>query len=963
MKIFCSRVIATGFLFILSFNQSAYSQLKASTAAERLSGISKRKLLDERSLVSNVKFRNVGPTIMSGRVTDLEVNPADPTEFYVAYASGGLWHTTNNGLSFDPIFDHEDAITIGDIAVNWKNRSIWIGTGEVNSSRSSYAGTGMYLSEDSGKTWMHKGLPESHHIGKVLLHPSDDKTLWVAVLGHLFSANPERGVYKSTDKGSTWKLVLSSDDNTGAVDMDIDPGNPSILYAAMWHRQRRAWNFVEAGPGTGIYKSEDGGDNWKLVSGAGSGFPGGEGLGRIGLSVYRKDPRIIYAVLDNQNKRTEDEVKDTSRIDTKDLRNISKELFLKLDDKKLDAFLKEQDFPSKYSAQIVKSLVEDDSIKVSDIVEYLNDANNSLFETPVTGAEVYKSIDAGKTWKRTHDYYLKNLFYTYGYYFGKISVAAYDENKITVCGVPLLLSSDGGKTFKSIDGDNTHVDHHALWMNPERPGHMIIGNDGGVNITYDDGKSWFKANTPPVGQFYSVEVDMEKPYNVYGGLQDNGVWTGPSTYSGDKSWLQYGKYPYTGLMGGDGMQVQVDTRDNSTVYTGFQFGYYYRISKNDDRSSLSVKPKNDIGEKNYRFNWQSPVHLSRHCQDILYFGSNRFHRSMLKGEEMQTLSPDLTMNDKTGDVPYNTIVSITESPLRFGLIYAGTDDGLVWMSTDVGYSWTKVSDGLPKDLYVSKVSPSSHSEGRIYVSMNGYRHDHFDPYIFVSEDYGKNWKSISAGLPAEPVNVIREDLQNENLLFTGTDNGFYISLNRGKDWMSMNGDLPRVAVHDAVIHPRDNEIVLGTHGRSIFIAGLTELRLLTDSMLSKDLELFNVVAPDFNRNWGKAFSMFEEAGVPELTASYYSKSAAISTLNIYSGDGKILQSRKDTSEAGINYFKTILSLQEADAKSLMKKKIKVPYGIPVKAEDGNYYFPAGSYRLEIEQDGKKRELKFEIAAK
>ena len=963
----CCRIAIFALIIFFIGTDQIYSQPSTyTTGTDRLKGLEMRKALEEESLVKNVMFRNIGPTIMSGRVVDLDVNPEDPTEFYVAYASGGLWYTKNNGQTFVPIFDHEDALTIGDIAVDWKTRAIWVGTGEVNSSRSSYAGTGIYLSTDTGKTWTNKGLIESHHIGRIILHPTKPGTLWVAVLGHLYSANPERGVYKSSDNGNTWKLVLAVDENTGAVDMEINPKNPDILYASMWHRERRAWNFVEAGIGSGIYQTIDGGEKWNKISGGTSGFPDGEGVGRIGLALYPSDPNILYAILDNQNKRTDDDEKDTSKIDSKDLKGMTKENFLKLDDKKLESFLKDNDFPEKYTNEIVKNLVRTDSIKTEDIVEYLNDANNSLFDTPIIGAEVFRSDDAGKTWKKTHEHYLKNLSYTYGYYFGKINVSPFDEKKITVCGLPLLMSKDGGKTFKSIDGENTHGDHHAIWMNSKRDGHMIIGNDGGLNISYDDGASWFKANTPAVGQFYSVEVDMAKPYNVYGGLQDNGVWTGPSTNVENVGWHQTGIYPYKFIMGGDGMQVQVDTRDNATVYTGFQFGYYYRLNKNNDEESASVKPRNNIGEKNYRFNWQSPICLSKHNQDILYFGSNRFHRSLLKGEEMKTMSADLTLNSMKGDVPFNTITTIAESPLRFGLIYAGTDDGMLWLSKDVGYSWALITDSLPRDLYISRVSPSNKVEGRVYMSMNGYRNDHFEPYVFVSENYGANWKNISAGLPAEPVNVVREDPENENLLFVGTDNGLYASLNRGASWMAMNGGLPRVAVHDAVIHPRDGEIILGTHGRSLYIASIKDVRMLTDSLLQNDLKILEALAPKFNKSWGKDGGFFSEPSVPELSGAYYSKSSGITTVRLLSSKGLLLKSISDTTEAGLNYLNPILSLEESVIRQLAKQtgRTKNPAELPRKSEDGNYYFPQGKYKIEITlASGKKDAMDFEIEEK
>lgn len=951
--------------FTVSVNVS-FAQVSSTPAAERLQGISIRKKLEEQSIVSNVKFRNIGPTIMSGRAVDLDVNPEDATEFYVAYASGGLWHTRNNGQSFVPLFDNEDVITIGDFAVDWKSRNIWIGTGEVNSSRSSYSGTGMYFSSDSGRTWTYKGLPESHHIGKVIIHPNDKNIVWVAVLGHLYSPNPERGVYKTTDGGANWQQVLKVDDNTGAVDMQIDPSDPNVLYAAMWHRERRAWNFVECGKTSGIYKSTDGGVKWSLISGEGSGFPYGDGVGRIGLDVFHGNSSILYAVVDNHNKRVDEEPKDTSIIEAKDLKGITKESFLALNEAKLDQFLSDNDFPEKYTAAGIKELVRKDSIAPKALVDYLNDANNSLFDTPIIGAELYRSEDAGRTWKKTNQSYIKSLFYTYGYYFGKVTVSPRDDKKVALCGVPVVLSRDGGRTFKSINGDNVHADHHAVWMNPKKDGHIIICNDGGLNISYDDGESWFKANSPAVGQFYSVNVDMAKPYNVYGGLQDNGVWTAPSNASGSTEWFGSGQHPYRFLMGGDGMQVAIDTRDNATVYTGYQFGYYYRLNKNNPDDGKSVKPRNDIGEPNYRFNWQSPVWLSTHNQDILYFGSNRFHRSMNKGDDMKTLSDDLTNANAEGDVPFNTITTIHESPLRFGLIYAGTDDGNVWISKDAGYSWSRIHTGLPVGLYVSRVIASAHKEGRVYVTLNGYRNDHFKPYVFVSENYGSSWTAISEGLPYEPVNVIREDPARETILFVGTDNGLYVTLDRGKRWMAMNGGLPRVAVHDLVVHPREGEIVLGTHGRSLYIAPLEHVRLLDDSTLGKQIALFPIQEMRAGKYWGKRPNEFYDPVKPELTIPFYRKSEGLTTLRLLSEKGLELQSWTDTSEAGINFALSDLAISEGVVKSFekeMRVAAKVKTFVLAKSEDGRYYLPAGKYSIEaVDEKGVKSTVPFAVTS-
>lgn len=807
------------------------AQVKPTSADERMKGVLQRKALQQQSLINNTSFRNIGPSVMSGRVVDMEVNPEDPTEFYVAYASGGLWHTTNNGISFNSIFDSEDIMTIGDIAMDWKSRTLWVGTGEVNSSRSSYAGIGIYKTTNNGKSWEYLGLPESHHIGEIKLHPTDANTAWVAVLGHLYSPNKERGVYKTTDGGKNWKQTLYVDNNTGAVDIDINPKNPNELFAAMWYRTRSASNFEEGGKTSGIYKSTDGGENWQLMSKEGSGFPFGDGVGRIGLMVYPSNPSTIFAVVDNnfrQPANARQNQTDTSRYVLADFKDLTKEQFLALNDNKLNAFIRSprNGIPQKYTAASLKESVSNGTLAPTAIWDFLYDANTALFETPIYGAQLYRSDDGGATWKMTHKDAIPNLYSTYGYYFGKVWVSPVDDKKIILTGVGLLMSTDGGATFKQIGKENVHSDHHYVWINPKRDSHIINGNDGGCNITYDNGEHWFKANTPPVGQFYNVAVDMARPYNVYGGLQDNGTWFGASTTRENYDWYDSGHNPYTSIGGGDGMQVQVDWRDNKTVYSGSQFGAYSRQTIGT-RERRSVRPARDLGETPLRYNWQTPILLSRHNQDVFYYGSNKFHRSMNRGDSLVTMSADLTTNPKQGDVPFGTLTTMSESPIRFGLIYVGTDDGNIQVSKDGGYTWTLINKKLPKGLYVSRVVASAFNESRVYVSLNGYRNDHFTAYVYVSDDYGATWRQIMTDLPAEPVNVVKEDTEDGNIIYVGTDGGLYVSIDGGNTSMMWNKGMPSsVPVHDLVIHPRDGEIVVGTHGRSLYIAKLDELRKL-----------------------------------------------------------------------------------------------------------------------------------------
>ncbi len=821
------------------------AQVNPTSAGERMQGLDQRRKLEKLSLLNEVPFRNNGPSNMSGRVVDVDVNHEDPTEFYVAYASGGLWHTINNGQSFTSIFDSADVLTIGDIAVNWSSpRTIWVGTGEVNSSRSSYSGIGIYKSSNNGKTWEYRGLPESHHIGKIQLHPTNPNIAWVAALGHLYSANKDRGVYKTTDGGKTWKQTLYVDDNTGAVDLDINPSNPNEIYAGMWYRVRRAWKFEESGKSSGIYKSSDGGETWKLISGPGSGFMSGDKIGRIGLVVYPKDPKIIYAVVDNNTPKPDTSKKVDTFYKKEDFKNITKEQFAELKTNLIDTFLRKNGFPRKYTGKGVKEMVATDKVKPIALFDYL-DSDDGFQNTGIVGCEIYRSNDGGQTWKKTHEKPNPN-FNTYGYYFAKIYTSHYNPDKIFSIGFIAQVSTDGGKTFKTIDKGNVHADHHVLWVNPKKDSHIINGNDGGLNISYDDGANWFKANMPPVGQYYSITVDDARPYNIYGGLQDNGSWWGPSNHREDIGWIDNGQYGYRGINGGDGMQAQVDTRDNATVYSGSQFGSYGRYNKERRGSQKFLRPVHELGEKPLRFNWQTPILLSKHNQDVFYLGSNRLYRSLNKGDTMLVMSADLSNGRVSGNVPYGTLTTLSESPIRFGLVYAGTDDGNIHVTKDAGYSWQQLNQtgvtpapkkGSPaqtntyklqtNQLWVSRVNASQHKEGRVYASLNGYRFDNFAPYLYVSEDYGVSWKQIGKDLPYEPINVIREDPKDENIIYVGTDGGVYVSFDGGNNFMMWSAGLPKsVPIHDIAIQQRDNEIVLGTHGRSLYTSKLDDVQKL-----------------------------------------------------------------------------------------------------------------------------------------
>jgi photosystem II stability/assembly factor-like uncharacterized protein len=576
--------------------------------------LEKKSQMMNSSIVKNVPFTNIGPTVMSGRVADVAVNPNNTTEFYVGYASGGLWYTDNNGTTFTPVLDNSPTQNIGDIAVDWNSETIWVGTGEKNSSRSSYAGIGMLKSTDKGKTWANVGLLDSHHVSRILINPNNTNEVVVGVIGHLYSSNTERGIFKTTNGGITWTKSLFINQDTGIIDVAFAPENFNILYAASWERERKAWNFDGDGSNSAIYKSIDAGNSWTQISDK-SGFPTGNGVGRIGLAVFNEN--TVYALHDNQFRRPKDADKKPSDDLTKeDFKTMSADDFLKLTDKKLNTYLKNNGFQEKYRSENVKQMVRVGTVKPADLANYLEDANSMLFNTQVIGAEVFKTTNGGVSWKKTHANFLDGVYNSYGYYFGEIRVDHQDENGIYVLGVPIIKSKDGGKTFTSISKENVHADHQALWVNPKKAGHILNGNDGGLNMSYDDGENWMKLNDPAVGQFYSVYADNQKNYNVYGGLQDNGVWVAPNNAKIDKRWKQTGQNPYESIMGGDGMQVQVDDRNPNIVYTGYQFGNYYRINR-ETGDNKYIQPKHTLGENPYRFNWQSPIHLSKHNQDIL----------------------------------------------------------------------------------------------------------------------------------------------------------------------------------------------------------------------------------------------------------------------------------------------------------------------------------------------------------
>jgi len=734
----------------------------------------------ERDLIKNFKYRAIGPTRQGGRYVDYAVVESKPQIYYAATASGGLWKTTNNGITFEPVFDYENVFSIGAVAVSQSNPDIvWVGTGESNNSRSQYWGDGVYKSTDAGKTWKNMGLKESHHIGRIVIHPDDPDIVYIAASGHLYSENPERGVYKTTNGGYTWEKsldVIVRGKHIGAIDIAMNPENNNILYAALYDKVRKPWTFNLGGPGSGIYKTTDAGKTWKKLEG---GLPGGM-LGRIGIDIYDKNPNIVYAVIENANKPG---MSDKER---------EQELLL-----------------GKSSRGII-------------------------------GDEIYRTEDGGNTWVKTHHDTL-SLPGGPPYYYAQIRVDPNNYKHIYRLTSGMIESWDGGKTFKRpfrFGGDN-----HAMWINPDNSDHMLLGYDHGMGVTYDGGKNWYHPDTIPLAQLYAIGVDMDYPYNVYGGTQDNGSLKGPSNKR-DGGPIMFEDWKRVG--GGDGFYNVVDYTDSRWLYNESQFGY---ISRRNQRTGevVSIRPE----DPELRFNWCSPIEMSPHNPKVIFFGANKLMRSDCMGDVWEAISPDLTNPDSAklttgkggdGNIQYSTITTIDESSIIPGLIWVGTDDGNVQLTKDGGKTWTKLNNRITGNpgYWISRVIASQHYPGTAYVSYTGYRRDDFRAFLYKTTDYGETWTSIVNNLPDESINVIREDHKNPNLLFVGTDLAVYVSINGGKTWRQFKLNMPTQPVHDLVIHPRENDLVVGTHGRGFFITDISPLQELTKKVLEKEVYLFDI---------------------------------------------------------------------------------------------------------------------------
>jgi photosystem II stability/assembly factor-like uncharacterized protein len=905
-----------------------------------LDGYKAHQKLEADSPFGGIPWRSIGPERQSGRVNVITAPLGDPGKLYVAYATGGLYRTEDDGATWTSLFDNQSAFSIGAVAVNRTGKTIWVGTGEENSQRTSYAGAGVFKSIDSGKTWNWMGLPESHHVGKILIDPKNENIVYVAALGHLYSQNPERGVYKTIDGGKTWALILKTDDKTGAVDMVMDPRNPNVIYASMWQRDRRAWDFLESGPGSALYKTVDGGRSWKQMSAV----PSGDKAGRIGLAICTSHPDTVYAFVDNQSEDEDwadaDEYVPSGRLTARRFMLLDDDKILEIDKAKLQTFLRIYDRDIKVD-DILKQ-IKDKKLTAEQLRERLKEKSPNAFGQE-TGAELYRTDDAGKSWRRTE----RGQFGPFGgYYWGKVWVNPIEPNDVYVMGVPLLRSQDGGKSWTSVF-PRAHVDYHAVWNDPRDPRKVWVGNDGGLYLSFDGGATIRHLNNLAVGQSTTLAVDNKTPYNVYTGLQDNGTMKGPSSYrlgiSDPSLWKEIG--------GGDGSAVAVDPRnDGNIVYVASQFGSHSAINQaNSD--AWEARAEASKGDPPIRYNWISPIFISPHHPDIVYLGAQRLYRSFNMGRSYKPISPDLTKNKPNGNVPFSTIKDISESPLRFGLIYVGCDDGNVQMTQDGGYAWTNVSTPTP-DKWVSRVVASKWEEKTVYVAQSGYREDDFKPYLWKSTDFGKTWTSIVGNLPNETINVIREDPNRKDVLYVGTDMGVYLSFDGGATWEILKGNLPNTPVHDLVVQASANDLVIATHARSVWILPLAKVLSITPDLRKTDLKLDSVDDVVSSATWGYDRRDRWDTSAPRpprIGGSFWTKEPGKGAIRIKDKAGKVVKEKAFDAVRGFNDL--TLDLELAPAKPSVTKKVKISKAeealLDPYQENRAKYVPVGEYTLEL----------------
>jgi photosystem II stability/assembly factor-like uncharacterized protein len=1034
-------------------------------------------------------WRCIGPAAMGGRIVAFSVYEADPTIYWVATASGGLLKTTNNGVTFEHQFDHEATVSLGDVCVAPSNKDIvWVGTGENNPRNSVSYGDGVYKSTDGGKTWKNMGLRKSFQIGRIVVHPKNPDIVYVGALGRLYGPNEERGLFKTTDGGKTWEKILYVDDKTGVIDIKMHPEDPETLLVATWERMRDGFDshrgepplqdgydaydpIKKWGPGSAIYKTTDGGKSFRKLT---KGLPTCQ-LGRIGLDYSRRDPHVVYAIIDCEKigmgtppnpvylgvtgedaeggvKLTQvtpagpaakaglkvgDIIKAADKkpigkyedlveqirthkigdkmtltiVRTEEIRDISVTLgrrpesgraggrqFLPLGFRgeeagngvRIERVLPGSE-PEKAGLQAGDIIQKIDKTEVKNFqqvielfrahnpgdkitVQVLRGKENkelhlTIVWRPPSGQEnprrpysfwyggqrenvqdqqgpnsfeyggLYKSTDGGESWTRVNSVNPRPM------YFSQVRVDPTDDRYVYVLGIELYRSQDGGKTFKT-DRSAFHADQHALWIDPRDSRHMLLGTDGGFYVTYDRMAHWEYLNNMAIGQFYHVSIDSRQPYRVYGGLQDNGSWGGPShTLDGqgpiNEDWILVG--------GGDGFVCRVDQQDPDLVYYESQDG---RMSRRNIRTGefTPIRPRDVRGQPPYRFNWNTPFILSNHNSQIFYCGGNYVFRSVKKGDDLQVISPEISRTKR------GTASALAESPRNPNVLYVGTDDGYVWVTQDGGAKWTNVTAkiGLPGPRWVASIEPSRFTDGRAYVVFDAHRSDDDAPYVYVTEDFGQTWKSLRGNLPMGTTRVLREDIENQNVLYLGTEFGVWVSIDRGGVWTKINNNLPTVAVHELVQHPSNGEMVAATHGRSLWILDVTPLRQMKPETLKTEATLYKPTTamrwrrePARGTPYGSGNHRFIGENPPSGAQIYYSlsKKAENIQLKIVDYTGRTVRElpvKKEQMAPGLHRLMWDLA-----------RSPREPRGQGRSRGPGQDPAPPGMYRIVLTVDGKE----------
>jgi photosystem II stability/assembly factor-like uncharacterized protein len=936
------------------------------------------------SWVKAFTWRSIGPASMGGRITAISVYEADPCLYFIATASGGLLKTENAGITFEHVFDHEHTVSVGDVCIAPSDaKIIWVGTGEANPRNSVSYGDGVYKSTDGGKTWKNMGLTKSFQIGRILIHPKNPDIVYVGALGRLYGPNAERGVFKTTDGGKTWEKILYIDDSTGVIDMKMHPTDPQTFLVATYERLRGEFDthrgfpplpdgydgydpIKKWGAGSGLYKTTDGGKNFHKLT---KGLPTCQ-FGRIGIDYYRKNPDIVYIILESEKIATgtptpssepylgvagqdadagaklTDVVKD-GPADKAGLK--TGDIVLAVDRKPILAYKQLADRlaalkpGNKVTLQIARNRESKDievTLEGKPVAVprgtsrtrpyasfYGGQAENIQDKQGADGYQcggIYKSTDGGESWARINSVNPRPM------YFSQVRVDPSDDKYVYVLGVLMYRSSDGGKTFKADGAREVHPDQHVLWIDPKDGRHMIVGCDGGFYVTHDRMANWDFLNHMAIGQFYHVAVDSRQPYHVLGGLQDNGSWAGPShSLRGrgptNDDWIILG--------GGDGFVCRVDPTEPDLVYWEFQDGNMSRRNLHTGQSS-AIRPKgpqkpqygidwkapflisflktpivpylpNLVQYEKYRFNWNTPFLLSQHNPRIFYAGGNYVFRSLQQGDDLRPISPEITRT-RTGSA-----TALAESPRNSDVLYAGTDDGALWITRDGGVHWNNIAAkvGLPGPRWVASIEASRFFDGRAYVVFDAHRSNDDEPYVYVTEDFGQTWKSLRANLPTGSTRVLREDIENANLLFLGTEFAAYVSTNRGASWTKLNNNLPTVAVHEFAIHPKAGEIVAATHGRSLWVVDVTPLRQMTVEVLEAKAHLYRPqdairwhTEPERNSPYGVGARHFVGQNPPFGTAIYYSlaRKPEKVTLKIVDYEGKTVRDIETKSEPGLH---------------------------------------------------------------